>query len=259
MLSAVGALGQRADGRAAIQHPCATFERHPLELGHQVRLADARLAADHHHAALARQRAVQVRLERGEIGRAPHEPAVRRDPARGRRRLEGHRGRGEIELGRVVEDAQLQVLQPGAGLDAHLGQALVGVAVGGERVRLAPGAVEREHQLGHRPLAPGVLADPALQLPDEVLVHPEPQLALEAVLGRAGALLLELPDRRLREVVVREVRRAQGRATRRAPSATPHGPARAGHGPAAAALRARARGSARRPSSRRECAGGNRR
>ena len=63
--------------------------------------------------------------------------------------------------------------------------------VGGERVRLAPGAIEREHQLAAKALAQRLRGDQRLELADEVGVAPERELGLDPLLEGAPAELLE--------------------------------------------------------------------
>ena len=104
------------------------------------------------------------------------------------------------------QDPGLQRAQLGARLDADvLDQPLAGGAVGGERLGLAPVAVERRHQLRPQPLAQRVLADEALEVADQPPVAAERELGLDAQLERRGAQLLEPHDRGLRERRVGDV------------------------------------------------------
>ena len=80
-----------------------------------------------------------------------------------------------------------------------------GVSVGGERVSLAAGAVERAHQLRTEPLAQRVLADERFQLADEAGMAPELEVGVEAELERPEPLLLECRDLPLREGLVGQV------------------------------------------------------
>ena len=57
-------------------------------------------------------------------------------------------------------------------------------AVDVERLGLPPGAVEREHQLGPRPLAVRALLDERRELRDELLVAAEREPGLGALLAR---------------------------------------------------------------------------
>ena len=75
------------------------------------------------------------------------------------------RGRRGVERGVLGEDRGLEALELGAGLQAEfLDERAAGAAVGFERVGLAAGAVEREHQLGVEALAVRVLGGQRLQL-----------------------------------------------------------------------------------------------
>ena len=75
-----------------------------------------------------------------------------------------------------------------------------------QRVRLPPAAVEREHQLSAQALAERVRGDERLELGDELVVAAERQVAVDALLERAQAQLLEAGDLALRERLVVQVR-----------------------------------------------------
>ena len=63
----------------------------------------------------------------------------------------------------------MQLAQPVAGLDAELlDERAPRLLVGLERLRLAAGAVEAEHQLAPQPLPQRVLVDQRLELADEL-------------------------------------------------------------------------------------------
>ncbi len=136
-----------------------------------------------------------------------------------------HRRPGErrlLEQQRLVlaEDRGLELAELRAGVDAELlDERLARAAVGGERVRLPAGAVEREHQLRARPLAQGLRRDERLELRDELRMAPEREIGVDPLLERDRAELLEPGDLGLRERLVEEVRRAPGRARARAPRA----------------------------------------
>ena len=66
-----------------------------------------------------------------------------------------------------------------------------GAAVRGERVRLASGAVEREHQLPPEPLAVRMLADERLELVDELGRAAEREVRLDPLLEREQPQLLQ--------------------------------------------------------------------
>jgi hypothetical protein len=102
---------------------------------------------------------------------------------------------------RVLERPQLR-----ARLDAEVARELLAcVLVGVERLRLAPAAVEREHQLGDEPLAGRMLGDEPAQLRDELGVTAGSGIGLDARLQRGELLLLEPRDLGRRERLVGEV------------------------------------------------------
>ena len=80
------------------------------------------------------------------------------------------------------------------------------VAVGGERVGLAAGAVEREHQLPAQPLAQRVVLDERLELAHELGVEAAGEVRLDALAQAGQAQVLEPRDLGLREVLLRHVR-----------------------------------------------------
>ena len=132
------------------------------------------------------------------------------------------------------------------------------LAVGLERLGLAPAAVEREHQLAGEPLARRVLGDEPPQLADDLGVAAGGEVGLDAQLERGQPLLLEPRDLGLRERLERQVgeRRPAPQRERLAQqprrwSALARRPARAGR-PRRAARSARRRA---RPAAR---AGGSR-
>ena len=75
-----------------------------------------------------------------------------------------------------------------------------------ERVGLAAGAIQREHQLRREPLAQRVLAERRRELPDHLRVAAVGELALEAPFERGEPQLLEPRDLALRERLEREIR-----------------------------------------------------
>src|SRR5207244_2519456 len=74
-----------------------------------------------------------------------------------------------------------------------------------ERLCLAAGAVEGEHQLSARPLPERILGDERLQLRHELRVQAERELRLEPLLERRHAQLLEPGNLILGEAFVAEV------------------------------------------------------
>ena len=137
--------------------------------------------------------------------------------------LHGGRGRdGRVELERRVlgEDRGLQALELRARVQAEvLDQDVAGAAVGVERVGLAAGAVEGEHQLRVQALAEGVLGGEALELAGDGGVAAEREVVLEPLLERVQARAHQpvgLDQRRGRAAARRS---AAGRGTARAPRA----------------------------------------
>jgi hypothetical protein len=119
----------------------------------------------------------------------------------------------------VGENRSLQVAQLGAGVEPEVvDQPLRGVAVGGQRVGVATGAVEREHQLGHHPLAGGMLAHQRLKLTDHLAVAAEQQVCLNARLNRPQPKLLEHRDVRLRPRLVGHVGQRRSPPQRQRPA-----------------------------------------
>ena len=74
-----------------------------------------------------------------------------------------------------------------------------------ERLRLAPGPVEGEHQLAAQALTERVLQDQPLELPHEVQVPTEGEVHIDPALERSEAELLQPGDGRLGEGLIREV------------------------------------------------------
>ena len=110
-----------------------------------------------------------------------------------------------------------------AGLDAHLRrEALPGLAIGLERFRLTPGAIEGRHELAGESLARRILRDHAPKLRDELVVATGRQVRVHTSLDRSLVLLLEPRDLDLRERLEGQIRErlpapeaqrlAQGRA-----------------------------------------------
>ena len=107
----------------------------------------------------------------------------------------------------LAQDRGLERAQAGGGLDAEaLDQRAVRVAVGGKRVRLAAGAVERQHQLPAEPLAQRVVLDQRLELAHERGVQAGGEVRLDALAQAGQAEVLEPSDLGLREALPRHVR-----------------------------------------------------
>ena len=181
----------------------------------RVVLVDDRDPEDARDAAAVPLDAAAVPLDRGrrrlERGRA-------RLRIGGRARLHPERGHGlalrQLGLGhgfvqrRVLgENRLLEAAQLLAGLDPELlDEDATRLAVGGERVRLAPGAVERQDLLAAQPLAERVLGDERLQLARERRVAAGGEVGLDPLLQHRDAQLLEPLRLRLRPALVAEVR-----------------------------------------------------
>src|SRR4051794_21891697 len=122
------------------------------------------------------------RPRRGRAGAAPEPargwppPALRGGPAaRGRApRPAGPRRAGRVQRRILHEDGPLQLSEAARRLEAELlvERAPEGL-VGGERLGLAAGAVEREHELGPQPLAQRLVSAEDLELAHQVAVAPE--------------------------------------------------------------------------------------
>jgi hypothetical protein len=106
-----------------------------------------------------------------------------------------------MEQGRVVgEDRPLQPLELEAGAQAELGvERPDGLTVGVQRLALASGAIEGEHELAAQALAQPVRRHELLQLADELGAAAHGQLRLDAILHRGGAEVLEARDLRRRQ------------------------------------------------------------
>ena len=93
------------------------------------------------------------------------------------------------------------------GVDPELlGQDRPGSLEGGERLRLAVGAVEREHQLAPQAFAQRVRPREALELGDHVRVMAEVELGVELLLQGLEAELLEAGDLACERGLIGEVR-----------------------------------------------------
>ncbi len=113
-----------------------------------------------------------------------------------------------LEQQRVVlaQDRRLELLQLGARVEAELlDEGLARIAVRRERIGLAPGAVEREHELPARPLAQGLRLDERLELGDELGVAREREVGVDPLFEGDRPQLLEPGDLGLRERLVEEV------------------------------------------------------
>ena len=100
----------------------------------------------------------------------------------------------------------MQRAQLRAGLDADLiDERRARVTVRRERIRLAPGAVEREHQLRVQALTQRLAGDQRLELADELAVPSVGQIEVDRRFGGGEPQLLEAPDHGRGERLVGDV------------------------------------------------------
>ena len=100
----------------------------------------------------------------------------------------------------------MQPAQLRAGLDADLlHERRARAAVGLQRLRLPPGAIQREHQLPVQALAQRMLGDEPLELADQLAMAPVRELGVDRLRERGQPQLLQPPDLRRRERLVGDV------------------------------------------------------
>ena len=91
-------------------------------------------------------------------------------------------GEGGEEIGIVTEDAAVEPLQAGIRIDAEVDeQDLPQILVHGQRLDLSARAVQRHHLMTAEALAPGLQADPELDVPQDVEVAAAAQVCLVAL------------------------------------------------------------------------------
>ena len=106
----------------------------------------------------------------------------------------------------MVEDLPLEALEALARLEPELfRERAAALLVRPQGLGLPAGAVEGEHELPARPLAQRLLRDERLQLRDELVVSPQLEVGLDALLLGREPQLLEAGDLGLREVLVPEL------------------------------------------------------
>ena len=111
-----------------------------------------------------------------------------------------------VEQRVLAKDRLLKLAQLAAGLDPELaGQGGASGHEHLERVGLASGAVEREHQLLSHALAQRMTLRQLVELRNHVRMAAELQVGRDPVLERGGAQVLEPGDLRLRERLVPQV------------------------------------------------------
>ena len=172
--------------------------------GLRIEAADGRPAHGHHRHRLSH------------LGRGSGNGARRRGRLL---RPRGRRLERDLECRLLAQDRRLQALKQRARHEAELlVEGLARLPIDLERVRLATGAVESEHQLPAQPLAQRVVPDQGLELRHQVGCAAEREIRHEALLDRVQPQLLEARDLGLSEGVVGEVdeRRAPPQLERRA-------------------------------------------
>jgi hypothetical protein len=133
----------------------------------------------------------ELLLPPDEAGERPRQVAPA-PPGRGRggHRLGGHRRRSEGGI--LGEDRFFDPPQLHAGVQAGLlGEPPADPLVGGQRIGLPAGRVQRPHEQGVQPLPQGMLRGQRLQLANQPGVLAKRQLRFDAVLQRSEAQLLQ--------------------------------------------------------------------
>src|SRR6266511_1099771 len=106
----------------------------------------------------------------------------------------------------MAEDRLLELPQLGSRLETQLVEEdFPRLAIGLERLGLATGSVEREHEEAAESLARRMLRDQGLELADRLFVPADPDLGLDPILGRSEPQLLEARDLGLRKLLVPDV------------------------------------------------------
>jgi hypothetical protein len=143
--------------------------------------------------------------------RGPSDRGWRFGRAGGVRRLAAHpvaarRGASSVERGILREDCALELTQLLARLDPQLpDKRRARVPVRRQRLCLAPGAVERDHELGAQPLAQRMAVHERLERADLLCVPAQGQLRLDELLGGGEPKPLQAADLSLSEGVIGEV------------------------------------------------------
>src|SRR5207244_2582520 len=115
-------------------------------------------------------------------------------------------GRLQIERRVLVQDRQLERLERPPRLDAQLlDERAAGLLVGGERLGLTAGTVERDHQLGPQLFTERMIGNQRLELADQTGVPPKCDLGLDPLLERVEMELLETQNLPEREALLREL------------------------------------------------------
>ena len=161
------------------------------ELGHQPRLADPGRPPDHHADDPALARPAPARAQPAKLALASGEQ--RRAALELHRQLDDRRRCVEARV--LGQDLLLQALELGARLDPDLfDQGLARLAVGIERLGLAPVAIEGQHPLRVQALSQRLLGDQRLEPGDRLGVAPGGEIGVDRQLDRAQVKLLEPAD-----------------------------------------------------------------
>ena len=113
---------------------------------------------------------------------------IERSGLAGRPRLARRRPYCEIETGILLEDRPLETLQGRAGVDAELlHQRMPRVLERLERLRLSPGAIQREHELSAEPLPERMRPHERLELAGQGRVSTAGEVGLDPLLERREA------------------------------------------------------------------------
>ena len=189
-----------APGEQRERDPRALTMRLAGQLGGQSRPATARRTDDDRDPTAARAGLLPRCSQQLELAIASEE---RRRGHQLRRELRGRRSGQRVVLAqhRRVELSQLR-----AGLHADLiDERRPRVPVRIERIRLAPGAIEREHQLRVQALTQRLAGDQRLELADELAMPSVGQIQVDHRFGGSEPELLQAPDRGRGERLVRDV------------------------------------------------------
>ena len=112
-----------------------------------------------------------------------------------------------VERGILPQNCPLELLERRARVDAEaVDERAPRVLIHVERLGLAAGPIESEHEVGSQPFAERVPGDEAFELPDELGMTAEGEIGLDASFLCGQAKLLEPGDLSLCEGLVGEVR-----------------------------------------------------
>jgi hypothetical protein len=111
-----------------------------------------------------------------------------------------------VERAVLAKHGQLELLELVRGLDAELlVEPVAELAVGGQRLGLAPRAVEGDHELAAQPLAQGLAHHEPVELGHELGVVAQDEVGVDALLEAGEATLLQVPGDVLAPQVVDEL------------------------------------------------------